>query len=118
MSNNLPIDILRYCLTEMKQLANPAQTQLSNKKLIPYELSQTSESIIILAELPGFEQDSIGLDFFSDCLKISGTKKSPTNLATIKETTIKYGQYETNVKLPLRNTLDRDNITVVYEDGV
>lgn len=87
---------------------------------IPVHMTKSNSSITIYAEMPGFDKDSINLDFNENELLISGTKKAPEINEDEKVTdmsTIKYGNFKTTVHLPI-HVVEEEKVVVKYENGL
>ena len=79
---------------------------------------KSEEVIVIYAEMPGFEKDSITVDFFNNKVTIEGTKSSPPEeQGHVLRAHIKYGRFTKGLSLPVGVT-DRGNVKVSYDNGV
>lgn len=79
---------------------------------------KSDTNIIIYAEMPGFDKDSIEVDFFNNKVNIAGTKNAPADeLGRVLASHIKYGRFSKGLALPVSVT-NRDNVSVSYRDGV
>ena len=68
--------------------------------------------------MPGFDKDSISVDFFNNKLNIEGSKNHPSeDEGRVLSTHIKYGKFSKGLSLPVGVT-DRRNVDVSYKNGV
>jgi HSP20 family protein len=97
-------------------LLNPDSSSATST--IPTTVVKNDESILIYAEMPGFEKDSIEVDFFNNKVNIAGTKNGPSeDQGRVLSAHIKYGRFTKGLGLPVSVT-DRKNVTVSYKEGV
>jgi len=82
-------------------------------------MTRSANRIVVYAEMPGFDDNTVDVDFRNNQLDISGMKPEPVLLAgeTILQSSIKYGRFSTTVTLPISVT-NRENVSWDYKDGV
>lgn len=124
MSNNSrhnPLDLLRTLVPPelndtLFNFVDPSPVSTSK---ISTTVAKSNSRIIVYAEMPGFDKNSIDVDFYNNRLDISGNKPSPVLLADekVSRTNIKYGQFTEKITLPVSVT-DRRNVSMKYSDGV
>lgn len=87
---------------------------------IPVRMTRSTRNVIIYAEMPGFDKNSINIDFNENELLISGTKKAPEVEDDEKVTdlsTIKYGDFKSTITLPIP-VVEEEKVVVKYENGL
>lgn len=82
----------------------------------PVDIVDTSNNIYVYVELPGVNEESIGVDFINNKLSISGEKIKKYDVHSTKNEIV-YGSFKRNITLPISVTT-QDNVNVGYENGV
>lgn len=108
--DTVPTDIRTGILNILSNSPNQTLT-------IPTTVLKEDDKITIYAEMPGFDKDSISVDFFNNKVNIAGTKNQPSVEGTILSSRIKYGSFSKCLVLPISIT-DRRNVNINYTDGV
>lgn len=92
----------------------PRQT----RQLPLLDLSETEETLILKAELPGVNPDDIEISINENILSIRGEMKQerPENNAGYHRMERRYGSFSRNLQLPCKISIDE--VDAVYKEGV
>lgn len=90
------------------------RTETQAKK-IPIDVINDSDNLIIYAELPGINEDSIQVDFYNNKLTITADKLKPYESSDVNE--IKYGTFKRNMVLPICVT-KKETVSIQFKNGV
>jgi HSP20 family protein len=87
---------------------------------VPMDISETKDSVVVEAEMPGMESKSLDISLNGDLLTIRGEKKQETKTDNddcycIERT---YGKFSRSVRLPGNVKSKSDEIKATYKDGV
>ena len=82
----------------------------------PVDIYETSEELVLLADMPGVDADDISVDLKDDTLSISGDVKSAGVSGDLLASEFQPGRYSRQFSLALE--VDRENISASYRDGV
>jgi HSP20 family protein len=82
------------------------------------DIYETSEEIIIRAEIAGVDKENLEVEISSRAVKIFGSRPQPTgdNHATYRLAEIQYGKFERILYLPA--PIDTDVISTSYTNGL
>jgi len=87
---------------------------------VPMEISETKDSVVVEAEMPGMDSKSLDISLTGDLLTIRGEKKQETKTDNgdcyCSERT--YGKFSRSVRLPASVRNNGDGIKASYKDGV
>ncbi|MFH1625047.1 MAG: Hsp20/alpha crystallin family protein [Pseudomonadota bacterium] len=84
----------------------------------PIDISETKDSIVITAELPGVDPQDVSVSLVEDTLTIKGEKKQEKeekeeNYYRVERT---YGSFSRSLRVPV--SVKRDGITAQHKNGV
>jgi len=87
---------------------------------VPMDISETKDSVVVEAEMPGMDSKSLDISLNGDLLTIRGEKKQETKTDNddcycIERT---YGKFSRSVRLPANVKSNGDEIKATYKDGV
>jgi HSP20 family protein len=87
---------------------------------VPMDISETKDSVVVEAEMPGMDSKSLDISLNGDLLTIRGEKKQETKTDNddcycIERT---YGKFSRSVRLPGNVKSKSDEIKATYKDGV
>jgi HSP20 family protein len=87
---------------------------------VPMDISETKDSVVVEAEMPGMNSKSLDISLNGDLLTIRGEKKQETKTDNddcycIERT---YGRFSRSVRLPAHVKSNGDEIKATYKDGV
>ncbi|HEX7070920.1 MAG TPA: Hsp20/alpha crystallin family protein [Rhodothermales bacterium] len=82
------------------------------------DIKETPDAFLVRIDVPGIPKDSIDINFNDGTLSVSGERKAEekTEHENFVRVERSYGRFFRSFELP--NTVDADNITASYEDGV
>ena len=82
-------------------------------------LTRSATRITVYAEMPGFDEDGVEVDFFNNKMNVCGVKHKPVLLdgENSVHSNIKYGRFSCSVNLPVSVT-NQENVNTIYENGV
>ena len=87
---------------------------------VPMDISETKDSLVVEAEMPGMDSKSLDISLTGDLLTIRGEKKQETKTDTgdcyCTERT--YGKFSRSVRLSANVKNNGDEIKASYKDGV
>lgn len=109
---------LKKTIDDMFQDINP-MFSLSERYWKPQmDIYETSEEIIIRAEIAGVDKENLEVEISSRAVKIFGSRPQPTgdNHATYRLAEIQYGKFERILYLPA--PIDTDVISTSYTNGL
>ena len=106
-------------IEDMFRLINPRFT-LSEDTWKPYmDIYETSEEIIVVAEMPGVKKENLGIEINRKTVKIYGKRVDmmPFNVnnVTYRLAEIQYGKFERFLLLPA--PIDTEKVTATYSNG-
>ena len=85
------------------------------------DLMETDAFLEIHINVPGVSRDSIDVDFFNNCVKITGERIVPTialrDDVKLHKKEIVYGKFERKVRIPLAVT-KKESVSIDLEGGV
>jgi HSP20 family protein len=84
----------------------------------PIDLSETPDSIIVRAEIPGIDANDVSVSITGDTLTIKGEKKQEKedpneNYHQVERT---YGPFSRSVRIPVQ--VQTDKVTASYKKGI
>ena len=87
---------------------------------VPMDISETKDSVVVEAEMPGMDSKSLDISLNGNLLTIRGEKKQETKTDNddcycIGRT---YGKFSRSVRLPDHVKSNGDEIKATYKDGV
>lgn len=82
----------------------------------PLDIIETKNNMYVYVELPGVNEESVGVDFFNNKLSISGEKIKRYSVPATKNEIV-YGSFTRNITLPISVT-NQGNVNVGYDKGV
>jgi HSP20 family protein len=87
---------------------------------VPMEISETKDSVVVEAEIPGMDSKSLDISLTGDLLIIRGEKKQETKTdnGDCYCTERAYGKFSRSVRLPANVKNNGDEIKASYKDGV
>ena len=87
---------------------------------VPMDISETKNSVVVEAEMPGMDSKSLDISLNGDLLTIRGEKKqeTKTNNGPFYCTDRAYGKFSRSVRLPGNVKSKGDEIKATYKDGV
>jgi len=87
---------------------------------VPMDISETKESVVVEAEMPGMDSKSLDISLNGDLLTIRGEKKQETKTDNDDSYCIErtYGKFSRSVRLPAHVKSNGDEIKATYKDGV
>ena len=109
---------LKETIDDMFQDINP-MFSLSERYWKPQmDIYETSEEIIIRAEIAGVDKENLEVEISSRAVKIFGSRLQPTgdNHATYRLAEIQYGKFERILYLPA--PIDTDVVSTSYTNGL
>ena len=118
-----PFSEMRRLQDEMSRLFDPGfpfeNGELASANWIPaVDIEETSETLRVIAELPGMRREDIQIEFENGMLTIRGQRsraeeKKETNFHRVERS---FGSFSRSFRLPA--TVDAEKISATYEDGV
>lgn len=98
----------------------PVNPMFANKEHTwspPMDIYETSEQIIIRAEIAGVHKDDLGVEVDSKAVRIFGKRAELPRVpnATYRLAEIQYGKFERIIYLP--SPIDTEIVSSVYTDG-
>jgi len=87
---------------------------------VPMDISETKDSVVVEAEMPGMDSKSLDISLKGDLLTIGGEKKQETKSdnGDCYCTERMYGKFSRSVRLPGNVKSKEDEIKATYKDGV
>ena len=87
---------------------------------VPMEVSETKDSVVVEAEMPGMDSKSLDISLTGDLLTIRGEKKQETKTdnGDCYCTERTYGKFSRSVRLPANVKNNGNEIKASYKDGV
>jgi len=87
---------------------------------VPMEISETKNSVVVEAEMPGMDSKSLDISLNGNLLTIRGEKKQETKTdnGDCYCTERMYGKFSRSVRLPGNVKSKEDEIKATYKDGV
>ena len=87
---------------------------------VPMDISETKDSVVVEAEMPGMDSKSLDISLKGDLLTIRGEKKQETKTDNDDRFCIErtYGKFSRSVRLPASVKSNGDEIKATYKDGV
>jgi HSP20 family protein len=87
---------------------------------VPMDISETKDSVVVEAEMPGMDSKSLDISLNGDLLTIRGEKKQETKTDNDDGYCIErtYGKFSRSVRLPANVKSNGDEIKATYKDGV
>lgn len=84
------------------------------------DISETKDSVVVEAEMPGMDSKSLDISLNGDLLTIRGEKKQETKTDNdgCYCTERIYGKFSRSVRLPGNVKSKGDEIKAIYKDGV
>jgi HSP20 family protein len=104
-------------IDEMFRSVSPMFTLCERSWTPQMDIYETSEEIIIRAEIAGVEKDDLEVEINSKAVKISGNRCELPRIdnATYRLAEIQYGRFERTLYLPA--PIDTDVVTSSYSNG-
>ncbi|MFO8116606.1 MAG: Hsp20/alpha crystallin family protein [Halorubrum sp.] len=111
-------------------LGAPNAPQLPGARDIAVDIVEDDESITVLADLPGFEDDDIDVELREESLSITATREEEHDVELgdddeddAGETDVRYHRRErrsrsVSRRIPLAEPVESDGATASYENGV
>ena len=81
----------------------------------PTDVLETDDEIVVVVEIAGMRGLNISVIFERQILSIRGTRPDTNICKTYHQMEIDYGEFASEVKVPLR--VDSDKIEATYSDG-
>jgi HSP20 family protein len=119
INNNRTFDLISNLITsELGNFMTP-QPPTTRSSTLATTIVQSEGRVLVYTEMPGFNKQSIDLDFHNNKLIITGRKEPPVLLEDEKTTfsNINYGSFSTTVKLPI-SVVDKEKVNVKYDNGI
>lgn len=87
---------------------------------VPLDISETKDSVVVEAEMPGMDSKSLDISLNGNLLTIRGEKKQETETdnGDCYCTERTYGKFSRSVRLPGNVESKGDDIKATYKDGV
>jgi len=87
---------------------------------VPMDISETKNSVVVEAEMPGMDSKSLDISLNGNLLTIKGEKKqeTKTDMGDCYCTERTYGKFSRSVRLPGNVKSKGDEIKATYKDGV
>jgi len=87
---------------------------------VPMEVSETKDTVVVEAEMPGMDSKSLDISLTGDLLTIRGEKKQETKTdnGDCYCTERTYGKFSRSVRLAANVKNNGDEIKASYKDGV
>lgn len=105
-------------LDAMFNLVSPSHRRRQNTWRPQIDVYETSEGVLIVAELAGVKEEDVRVEVSHRTVKIYGIRRpevyGPGARYRIAE--IPYGYFERSLSLPW--VVDRDRVTATYADGI
>ena len=99
-------------------LPTDSNVNANRAKQIPIAVRDEETEVIIYADLPGVDRESIQINQNGNLLKITARRDSPfENNANVVENFLVFGELSETVQLPFMVT-DRESVNVQYVNGV
>ncbi|MFW6318339.1 MAG: Hsp20/alpha crystallin family protein [Halorubrum sp.] len=108
-------------------LGAPNAPQLPGAREVAVDVVEDDESITVLADLPGFEDDDIDVELREESLSITATREEEHDVELGDddgdEADVRYHRRErrsrsVSRRIPLAEAVDSDGATASYENGV
>jgi HSP20 family protein len=82
------------------------------------DLTETKDSLVVKAELPGIDSKDISIDLSGDILTVRGEKKQEKEEKEESYHSVErsYGSFVRSVRLPVK--IEEDKIKASYKDGI
>jgi HSP20 family protein len=82
------------------------------------DMYETSDQVIIVAELPGVDKSDLEVEVEAEAAKIAGMRRAPTDVPGIRYhlAEIGYGRFERILRLPAR--IRPDQVEATYKNGL
>ncbi|MGF1657394.1 MAG: Hsp20/alpha crystallin family protein [Verrucomicrobiales bacterium] len=83
------------------------------------DIYEEKDSLVVLAELPGLDKESIEVSLENGLLSIFGERKTESESpegARVLRTERTYGRFSRSVRLPIN--VDADKVNASYKDGI
>lgn len=81
----------------------------------PVEVYETADTVVLVAELPGFQKDEVDISIEHNQLTLSGERKAPEGREYHRSERW-YGRFERSLVLP--NSIDPDGIKAQLQNGI
>jgi HSP20 family protein len=109
---------LKETIDDMFQDINPMFSLCERNWKPQMDIYETSEEIIIRAEIAGVDKENLEVEISSRAVKIFGSRLQPTgdNHATYRLAEIQYGKFERILYLPA--PIDTDVVSTSYTNGL
>ena len=113
-------------------LDSPGGPQLSGARDVAVDVIEDDESITVLADLPGFDDEDIEVELREDSLSIAATRQEERDVevadagddaADSDDSAVRYHRRErrsrsVSRRVPIAEPVEPDGATASYEDGV
>lgn len=81
----------------------------------PTDLYETEESVVVLVEIAGMEENDFSITIEKNILIISGVRPDTTERRAFYQMEIPFGEFSTHIEIP--TAIDVEKVEAVYQDG-
>ena len=111
-------------------LDTPDAPRFPGSRDVAVDVIEDDESITVLADLPGFDDDDIDIELREDSLSIAATREEERDIEVADadaddegDSNVRYHRRErrsrsVSRRIPIAEPVERDGTTASYEDGV
>ena len=105
-------------IEDMFRSMSPAFTLAERTWKPPMDMNETPEEVVIVAEIPGVDQDDLEVEISSKAVRIQGNRfaKHCSSQATYRLAEIQYGRFERVLYLPA--PIDPEVVSAAYQNGL
>ena len=110
-------DMDRICTKVCDEFGIPLFLE-TTAELPSIDVSETEDSVVLRAEVPGINPEDLDISITDDTLRISGEKRQERveEEGGIKRTERRYGSFSRTLQLPCR--IDLDDVKATYREGI
>ena len=103
---------------DMFRSMSPAFTLAERTWKPPMDMNETSEEVVIVAEIPGVDKDDLEVEISSKAVRIKGNRfaRHCSGDATYRLAEIQYGKFERVLFLPA--PIDPEVVSAAYQNGL
>ena len=105
-------------IEDMFRSMSPAFTLAERTWKPPMDMNETSEEVVIVAEIPGVDKDDLEIEINSKAVRIQGNRfaRHCSSNATYRLAEIQYGRFERVLFLPA--PIDPEVVSAAYQNGL
>ncbi len=105
-------------IEDMFRSVSPGFTLAERTWRPPMDMNETSEEVIIVAEVPGVDKDDLEVEISSKAVRIKGNRfaRHCSGNATYRLAEIQYGRFERILFLPA--PIDPEIVSAAYQNGL